>query len=204
MQSFKRKKVHFLSEMVKEKRLSRSKELLVRHATGGLENIIFSDEKIFTIEETTNVQNDRVISTSLSKIPDSSRYVIRRIKPLSVMVWAGVSSVGRTPLIFVPAGVKINSKTYQDLILEPVVKDLSHTMFSGQKFVFQQDGAPAHTSKMSQDWLKSKIPDFIQKEEWPPIQPRFKSNGLFYVVHHGEQCLFEVTPHNQLPKDVFV
>ena len=40
----------------------------------------------------------------------------RKMIPLSVMVWAGVSAAGRTPLIFVPTGVKINSKTYQDLI----------------------------------------------------------------------------------------
>ena len=46
MRCFKRKKVHFLSELVKKKRLLRSKALLARHANGRLENIIFSDEKI--------------------------------------------------------------------------------------------------------------------------------------------------------------
>ena len=74
------------------------------------------------------------------------------------MVWVGISAIGRTPLIFVPEGVKINSKTYQDLILEPAVKDLSYTMFSGKAFLFQQDGAPAHTSNTTQDWLKANIP----------------------------------------------
>ena len=168
---FKRKKVHFLSELVKKKRLLRSKALLARHATGGFENIIFSDEKIFTIAEATNAQNDCVISTTISEIPDKFRYISRKMKPLSVMIWAGVSAVGRTPLIFVPAGVKINAETYKDLILEPVVKDLSQTMFSGQPFVFQQDGAPVHTATTTQDWLEGKIPDFIRKEEWPPYSP---------------------------------
>ena len=32
-------------------------------------------------------------------------------KPLSVMVWAGVSAL-RTPLVFVPPGAKINSISY--------------------------------------------------------------------------------------------
>ena len=85
------------------------------------------------------------------------------------MVWAGISAIGRTPLIFVPEGVKINSKTYQDHILEPVVKNLTHTMFSGESFLFQQDGAPAHTSNTTQDKLKANIPDFIRKEEWPVL-----------------------------------
>ena len=70
------------------------------------------------------------------------------------MVWAGISAVGRTPLIFVPAGVKIYSSTYQELILEPVVKNLGQTMFNGGSFVFQQDGAPAHTAKINQTWLQ--------------------------------------------------
>ncbi|KAI6653145.1 hypothetical protein LOD99_3981 [Oopsacas minuta] len=122
-----------------------------KNATGGLENIIFTDEKIFTIAEATNVQNDRVISTAISEIPDKFRYISRKMKPLSVMICAGVSAVGRTPLIFVPAGVKISAKTYKDLILEPVVKDPSQTMFSAQPFVFQQDGAPAHTAITTQD-----------------------------------------------------
>ena len=62
------------------------------------------------------------------------------------MVWAGISAVGRTPLVFVPKGVKINSKTYQELILGPVAKYLSHTVFSRKPFLFQQDGTSAHTS----------------------------------------------------------
>ena len=81
MQSFKRKKVHFLSMLAREKRLVRSKELLSRYATGDLKNIIFS------------------ISKSISEIPDRSRYVDRKMKPLSVMVWAGMSAIGRTSLI---------------------------------------------------------------------------------------------------------
>ncbi|KAI6661722.1 Transposase [Oopsacas minuta] len=132
MRSFKRKKVQFLSGSAKEKRVSRNKSLLSLHAIGVLKNTLFSDEKIFTIEEATNSQNDRVISTSVSAIPDKFRYISRMKKPLSVMVWAGVSAVGRTPLIFIPPGVKINAKTYQELVLEPVVKGLSQTMFSGQ------------------------------------------------------------------------
>ena len=40
--------------------------------------------------------------------------------------------------MFVPPGVKINSISYQKLILEPEVKDLSEMMFSGESFLFQQ------------------------------------------------------------------
>ncbi|KAI6647472.1 hypothetical protein LOD99_12468 [Oopsacas minuta] len=100
MRCFKRKKVHFLSELVKTKRLLRSKALLARHATCRLENIIFTDEKIFTIAEATDVENYRVISTAISEIPDKFGYISRKMKLLSVMIGAGVPAVGHTPLIF--------------------------------------------------------------------------------------------------------
>ena len=123
------------------------------------------------MEEVSNSQNDRILSQSLSTIPDKFRYVKRVQKPLSVMVWAGVSAVGRTPLVFVPPGVKINALTYQDLILKPFVKDLERTMFNNKPFLFQQDGAPAHTAKSTQEWLRTEIPSYISKLEWPPSSP---------------------------------
>jgi hypothetical protein len=38
-------------------------------------------------------------------------------------------------------------------------------------FIFQQDGAPAHTSRLAQEWLEQNISDFIKKDEWPPNSP---------------------------------
>ena len=140
----------------------------MRFVDVGLENVVFSDEKLFSIEEVSNRQNDRILSSSLFSIPDAHRLVKRVQKPSSLMVWAGVSAVGRTPLVFIPSGVKINALTYQQLVLEPVVKDLSQTMFKTQTFLFQQDGAPAHTAKTTQNWLSNEIPQFLSKEEWPP------------------------------------
>ena len=128
MRAYKRKKYHFLSEQVKVKRLLRCKGELGRHATCGLENIMFSDEKIFTIHEVSNSQNDRIISPTTCSNKEMLRYVPRMQKPLSVMVWAGISASGRTPLVFVPSGVKINASTYRELILEPVVKNLGQSV----------------------------------------------------------------------------
>ena len=178
MKSLKRKKMHFLTPLIREKRKVRSKGLLERHAVYGADNILFSDEKLFTIEEATNSQNDRIIASSVSAITEEVRCVGRLQKPLSVMVWAGVSAIGRTPLVFVPPGVKINSISYQELILEPVVKDLSQMMCSGESFLFQQDGAPAHTSNSTQSWLRNNISDFVTKEEWPP----YSLNPMDYSI----------------------
>ena len=74
---------------------------------------------------------------------------------------------------FVPSGVKINASC-RELILEPVVKNLQPTVFNGKSFVFQQNGAPAHTENSTQDWLRSNIPGFIGKDQWFPYIPDLK------------------------------
>ncbi|KAI6648137.1 hypothetical protein LOD99_11946 [Oopsacas minuta] len=89
-----------------EKRLKRSKGLIDRFAIQGLDHVLFSDEKLFTIEEAYNQQNDRILSSTASTIPEEYRYVKRVQKPCSVMVWAGISSLGRTLIVFIPTGVK--------------------------------------------------------------------------------------------------
>ena len=37
--------------------------------------------------------------------------------------------------------------------------------------IFQQDGAPAHHSKMSQEWLNNSVPSFWEKGIWPGNSP---------------------------------
>ena len=91
--------------------------------------------------------------------------------PKSIMVWAGISVVGKTPLVFVPQGTKINAKIYQDLILEKSVRAIGSTFMKGKKWIFQQDGAPAHTAKSTREWLSANVPTFLGPEEWPPSSP---------------------------------
>ncbi|KAI6651260.1 hypothetical protein LOD99_5407 [Oopsacas minuta] len=128
------------------------------------------------------------------------------MKPLSVMIWAGVSAVGRTPLIFVPAGVKINAKTYKDLTLEPVAKDLSQTMFSGQPFIFQHDGAPAHTAIATQDCLiclstPSRNKGNIISLQGAEFQQHFREkNGLMFCPN-VEGILLAMGVPNYNPSD---
>ena len=122
LKSLKRRKVHMLTKAIREKRLQRSRGLLSRAGPDVVDRILFSDEKLFTIQDVSNPQNDRIISSSVQDIPEHLRFIPRRQKPASVMVWGGISANSRTNLIFVPTGVKINSKTYRELILDTEVK----------------------------------------------------------------------------------
>ena len=67
--SLKRRKVHMLTKAIREK-LQRSRGLLSRAGPDVVDRILFSDEKLFTIQEVSNPQNDRIISSSVQDIPE--------------------------------------------------------------------------------------------------------------------------------------
>ena len=94
------------------KKQARSKLLLKRLKNGTLQNLIFTDEKLFTVQQAHNHQNERVLAKALDSIPANTRKVFRTQKPDSVMVWTAISEKGKSPLVFVPSGVKINKKLY--------------------------------------------------------------------------------------------
>ena len=41
----------------------------------------------------------------------------------------------------------------------------------GRHFIFQQDGARAHTANDTVAYLKDKVPEFIEQENWLPNSP---------------------------------
>ena len=65
-------------------------------------NILFSDEKIFTVEKSHNSQNDRILAPSSKSISEEEKFVDWVQKPKYLMVWAGVSANCRTNLILSP------------------------------------------------------------------------------------------------------
>ena len=82
------------------------------------------------------------------------------------MVSAGVCYDGKSQLHFVDEKAKINAQYYVGNLLPKLVEDCSQLLPNG--FIFQQDGAPAHSSRMAQQYLEQNVADFISKDEWPP------------------------------------
>jgi transposase len=164
--SWKEQKRHFLSEPAKKKRRERCRALLKRCDNDGYKNILFSDEKLFTVEQAYNRQNDRIWS---KRVPLKSKRVRQRVmKPKSVMVWAGVGHNMKTPLVFIPEGVKVNQLIYRNLLRKEVRPWMRKNQLD---FTFQQDGATSHTAKETQRWCKRNFENFIPKDEWPPYSP---------------------------------
>ncbi|KAI6658659.1 hypothetical protein LOD99_11004 [Oopsacas minuta] len=112
-----------------------------------------------------------------------------------------------------PPGVKINAITYQELILEPVLQNLGQTMYNGEPFIFQQDGAPAHTANSTQIWLQHNFPGFIQKTEWPSYSPdlNLMDFAIWSILetnacaksHTSVECLkrFLTSEWNKIPQE---
>lgn len=162
---------HFLSNSNKLNRLQRCRALIKRHDKTSIENILFTDEKIFTIEQKINKSNDKVYGKSQILVDKRFKKVTRSHHPSQIMVWAGVSIKGKTPLHFVEPGVKMDAKYYQEEVLMKVVKPLNNSLFEGQHWTFQQDSAPSHKANTTQKWLEKNVPDFINRDQWPSASP---------------------------------
>ena len=64
----------------------------------------------------------------------------------SLMVSVRVSKLGRTGLIFVEPGVKVNGTDYRDVLqLQHTLPDIRH--IAGEFFIFQQHSASAHRAR---------------------------------------------------------
>lgn len=193
MHAYKRQKVHFLNDKMKKIRHARCKLLRQRAAETDFSTWVFSDEKLFTLQEPHNHQNDRIWQQSLQEAKSDVRFVQRRQGAESLMVWGGIHQNGLIPLVFINKGVKINQKVYQEEILEAVLKPWAQNSFSGRHWTFQQDSAPAHRARTTVDWLTANCPAFISPQEWPPYSPDL--NPMDYSVWsiletrvHASQC----------------
>lgn len=78
---------------------------------------------------------------------------------------------GRTPLIFLPEGVKVNAQVYRERVLEAVFLPWAHDHFADNPYTFQQDSGPSHKARVNQEWLHVNTPAFITTAEWPPYSP---------------------------------
>ncbi len=81
------------------------------------------------------------------------------------------------PVVF-PTGMKVNSETYRQFVLEPLKAWLEESYgpidaSTTSNFVLMQDGAPAHTSRATQGWLEMNlgVENFWSKTMWPPSSP---------------------------------
>lgn len=197
LSAFRRVPVQVINAATKQKRLERCKRLLRRLSVTACKRVFFTDEKIFYVNPPVNNQNNRVWSAGKKRCVPQSRLLIERAKfAPHVMVSAGISFEGKGGLHFVDEKAKVNADYYVKQLLPKLVGDCHQLL--GEEFIFQQDGAPAHAAKVTQQWLAVHCPDFIDKDSWPPNSPDI--NPLDY---HVWGSMLEKFGHlNPQPKDI--
>ena len=112
------------------------------------------------------------------------------------MVWAAVNESRRSPLVFVKQGVKLNQEDYRNDILVGSLLSWVKEHFEKRPWTFQQDSAPSHGAKKTQEWLSANVSNFISKEEWPPSSPDL--NSLDFGIWRYPESKVSATHHKIL------
>ncbi|XP_076226776.1 uncharacterized protein LOC143174895 [Nomia melanderi] len=121
------------------------------------------------------------------------RFFLARKFSLWMPKRTGGTTVGllTDPRMFLLSSQETVTKEVYLEILKTVVKPWMETMASGRPYLFQQDGALAHTSHLVKNWLSDNVDMFWSKDFWPPNSPDL--NPLDYYVwgvieRHGNKC----------------
>jgi hypothetical protein len=193
LKPYKLQKAQLLTDNNKLVRLQRSHALL-RHAAGTRwERIVFTDKKLFAVEQAYNRQNDRSWS---AEAPGPSSVIEHRQNPQTIIVWGRICTSSKTPLVIVNEGVKINKEYYQSKILEAVALPWAQQHFGNQQWIIQQDSALVHKVKTTQELCRAHFPDFISSVKWPPYSPDL--NPMDYSIWSILEARDCAKPHKSL------
>ena len=151
----------------KEKRVSNGTKLLDKLEELPEDTVkVFSDKKLFNVDVCAYAQTHCVVPPEVEAIP-----IARTKHPQSVMMLGVVGSDGqRMPPYFFKVGLKITGEVYR-WVMAHVVKPWLDKAYPNGNYIWQQDSAPGHMAKLTQDWCKKHLSDFIPKDLWPPSSP---------------------------------
>lgn len=173
MKTRKKKSVHKLTERQIENRKQRAPELkdIIRL---NIRKILTSDESPFTVSLGTGERDLYYVgSESIKDSVNHETFFIEREErySVSVMVWGAICWNGKSELIFIEPGVKINSEYYQENVIKNfMIKDRAR-LFRNKEFLWHQDSAPSHVSKSTLNFLCENNIKFIHKDKWMPKSP---------------------------------
>lgn len=144
-----------------------------------LNNIIWSDESNFSNNGMYNRHNNRIWSR---ENPLRIRETNNQVR-FSFNCWCGIVN-NRVLLVHFYEG-HLNTDRYLEIldILRNVINNLP--VAERQNLIFQQDGAPAHNSRRTRDYLNEHFRSWIGTNgqiRWPPRSPDLTPLDFFYGV----------------------
>ena len=141
--------------------------------------VLFSDESPFELFHLPNRQNDRIWACDKEEV--SPTFTVKH--PLKIQVWGLMRFRALSELHVLPEKQMVTGAYYVDEVLEksllPTLKRTRETGSTLQRkllpdmsmAIFQQDGDPAHTSKVAIKWLENNLNSFWGKGVWPGNSP---------------------------------
>jgi len=135
-----------------------------------LSNPIF---RIFSLSES----GKKFVITLSLKFPEHLKCVATLpceiAKCQQVIVSVGVSRMGKTDIVFVEPGAKVNSEYYCQHVLGGDLLPEIRAICQRYSWTLQQDGAPSHTARntLTYIYLRRENVTFIEPDMWPPNSP---------------------------------
>ena len=171
-------RVQFLSEIDHESRVNCCKQILVAYDCKKFSNLFFSDE--CSIYLTTGSQN-------LVMWSNENPFYQEQVKtyPPSVMIWAAMNENHLIGPFFIDG--KVTAASYLEMLKNEFYPEIVRRGLK-RSCNLQQDGAPAHTARVVQDFLNEKFPmRWVGKfgpVPWPARSPDLTScdNALWGIV----------------------
>ena len=89
----------------------------------------------------------------MTEVSDLQLYSCRMGFPKSVVVSIGVSKVGKTPVVFIEKGTKINQEYYCSHVLASLILEIDN--LADSDYVFMQNSVSHHTAKSTVEYLNT-------------------------------------------------
>ena len=96
------------------------------------------------------------------------------------MLSVGVSGMGKTKVVFVDPGAKVNSSHYCNIVPEKRLLPDIRAICRHYRWTLQQDGAPTHVARTTMDYLNKEHINFIGPHMWLPNSPDM--NPVDYAI----------------------
>ena len=179
LKTYRRRKCQPLNSNAKDKRSSFGGWVRKHPGVDFLKKIMFSDEKMFDGDGQMNPKNDVIYAQSRNEADSNGGLVELEKFPLKVMCWCAITFYGACKPVFLPPKTSFNADFYVSKVI-PVVKAEGERLI-GNDFLYQQDGARAHTSKKSTEAFQKASISLLKGGDWPPNSPDLNPMDYFFL-----------------------